>query len=254
MSDNSTGRSFLSPAGIFAAIAGLILAISVFLPWLSPKGNIDAAYGSSSGMDIAPLIGLTGIIGGLAAVGFSFLPLARLKKFLFIVTGFAAIGVLALVIFNGTLPLRSVIVRTYVSTGTGVYVYGLSGLALLAAGIAVKTRPAFRPQPYQPPPQQAAPVPPAPYSQARAPQAVPAWTPAPAPPPPAAHRYCGSCGQAVKPGAVFCGSCGQAMQAPQPSVPAALAPPSCPRCGRACSNAAVYCPGCGTPLKARPGY
>jgi hypothetical protein len=116
-----------SPRFLAAMVCGLVLLASVFLPWLSPKASIGALYGSSSGMSVSALIGAAGIIGGLAAAGVVLLP-ARTKGWLHIVIGVLALGALVLVIFNGSLPLRSQIVRMYVNIGFG-YIFRLAALA-----------------------------------------------------------------------------------------------------------------------------
>jgi hypothetical protein len=253
----SPRKSLISAAVIVAGVFGLILAVSVFLPWLTPKGEASSVYDNASGMSVSSLFGLTGIAGGLLAVAAAFIPAGGIKKALHILIGLAAVGVLALMIINGTLPLLSSVVRKYVGMGFGLYLYAFAGLALVLLGLMEKSRSSQAPQQWAP-------------SRPVHQYAQPAWTPPPAAPPPvmsqysqpaaypqptrapqAYGRHCGNCGQPVKPGVSFCASCGQPLSgAGQP--PAAYAPPaspSCPACGRACSANAAFCPVCGVPIK-----
>ncbi len=235
MSDILSRNSLTSSRFIAACVCGLVLLVSVFLPWLAPKAIISAVYGSSSGMSVSALIGVAGILGGLLAAGIALLPGRGAKSAVHIVIGLAALGLLALVIFNGTLPIRSALVRTYASIGFGVYLYGLAGLAILVLGFT--ELPSLRRQQAQAPVMPGAAPWPASYDRATT----------MSPP-----RYCPGCGGQVKPGVAFCGACGAAM----PAVPVApvISRPACPRCGRECSNAAAFCPDCGVPVAQTPVY
>src|SRR5512135_2763674 len=182
MTNTAPRAALITPSVIIAAVCGLLLLVSVFLPWLSPKSQIALSYSSASGLKVSSLIALTGIAGGLLAIGAAFIPIQGLKKFLHITIGLAAAGILAFVIFKGTLPLRSTIVMNYVSIGAGVFLYGLAALALLFAGLAEGSKAATASrqrasapvQPVYSPPSAA--VPPPAYT-------APAWRPSPAQPP-----------------------------------------------------------------------
>ena len=113
---------------------------------------------------------------------------------------------LALLLFNKTLPLLSAVVRSYVSTGFGVYLYAVSGLAVTIIGLAElpKRQPRAR----------------------RAAQMQPAYTAPTYGAPMQAFQnaasvaaFCGNCGAPHNPGAAFCAGCGTPIQMAAPTAP-----------------------------------
>jgi len=204
MANIGFSRLMITPKTITASFFGLLLLISAFLPWMSPTAKLGSFYSSASGTDVSVWVTLTAILGGLLIIILAWLPLRGARGGLHIVLGLAVIGVLALLLFNKTLPLLSSVVRSYVSTGFGVYLYAVSGLAVAIIGVAElpKRRPKMRPQAQPSYPPQSYGTPMQPY-QAIAPTAA----------------FCGNCGAPHNPGAAFCAGCGTPIKMAAPTAP-----------------------------------
>jgi hypothetical protein len=267
-------RSF---TGIMSVICGLVLIISVFLPWLVAAPAIAANFASTgvSALHISGVLALAGIAGGLLATGLAFLPAKGARRILTILLGIIVLGVLAVFLFNGTFPLVSSIRLGIAGIGVGCIIYAISGLAVVITGLAIipEKRPAKTPA--------AVPV-------AQKGRASPVYQASPPPgviPQPPAY-VCPACGAAVSTGSEYCRRCGSALKntvklsgakpdirlycshcgaansgdasfctncgmtmTPAPVAPPKPAPPVyCTRCGTAASSGSVYCAHCGSTL------
>ena len=227
MTTASFKRFAFYPEAITAGICGFILVLSVLMPWLSPKAGIVSAFGSATGLSISALVAIGGILGGLLAIGVAFVPSKGLACASHIIIGVAATGILGLIIFNGSLPLRSTVVRNYVSVGFGVYLYCLAAIGLIILGIIERPKANIKTWNRTLPGGM-------PYRGAQV-MIGNAWQPAQ----PQVMRNCNNCGQIVNPGADFCGNCGRAVASPTQTGA------YCASCGHALYPGALYCPACG---------
>jgi hypothetical protein len=268
-----------SITGIVSVVCGLVLILSVFLPWLIAAPAIAARFASSSGsaLNISGVLALAGIAGGLLAIGFAFLPAKGARRILTVLLGIIVLGVLVLYLVNGTFPLVSSIRLGIAGIGVGCIIYAISGLALVITGLAIipekglsKTPAAVPAAPkvhvanvnQAPRPAGVIPQPPANTCQAcgavvlagsafcRQCGAALYKTVDRSAVKPDALIYCSHCGAINAGGTNFCNSCGAAMAAP--ATPPKPAPPVyCTRCGAAASSGNAYCVRCGSPLSHR---
>ena len=201
-----SGRSSGISRKIVVSIFGLFLLLSAFLPWISPTSKLGSGYSSASGMNVSGMIGLAAVLGGALVIILAWAPFRSARGGLHIVLGLAVLGVLGLMIFNRTLPLLSAVVRSYVSTGFGVYLYAVSGAAVAIIGVTELPKRHHRikgtvltPQPY----------------------ATSAYGVPPQPPPPAvaASSFCANCGTRFTPGIAFCSGCGTPVPVAYPAAP-----------------------------------
>jgi hypothetical protein len=257
-------------------ICGLLLIVSVLLPWLVAVPAIAARFesASASGLQISGVLAAVGIAGGLLAIGLAFLPAKGAKKILTILLGIIVLGVLGLFLVNGTYPLTSSIQLGIAGIGVGCIVYAIAGLALVITGLTISTgkKPAVAPavtpvapkgyvSPVNQAPRPAAVIPPSGANLCPACGAVvPAgsafcrqcgaalnMTASPSAVQPGGVIYCSHCGVPNSVGSGFCKSCGTALAAP-PAPPKPAPPVYCTRCGAPASGGNVYCTRCGSPL------
>jgi len=186
---NTTARQrpqFISPTRLITIIAGLLLLISVFLPWMSPVARLSSYFSSASGMNMSSLLGLVAIIGGGLVILLALGPFRIVRGFLHIIVGVAMVAVFGILMYNHTLPFLLSVVRSSISIGAGAYIYVLSALVVIIIGITElpKRRPRIR---------------------GRVAQAVPG--------------ICANCGTQANPGAAFCGNCGVPTTLAAPAAP-----------------------------------
>ena len=200
----------LVPGKIIVSIFGLLLLISIFLPWMSPTSKLSLIYSSVYGKDINTYLTVAGILGGGLTLALAWGPFRRARGILHILVGIAVLAVLAIMLFNHTLPLLSSTVRSLVTIGMGVYLYAFSVIVVIIVGITelpkrrsrVHGRVAQAPQvnttqTYGAPMQV--------YTDAA----------------PNASKFCTNCGSRVNhPGASFCSSCGMPVAMAAPVAPA----------------------------------
>jgi hypothetical protein len=115
-------------------IGGFVLIVSVFLLWISPGAKLDEGIGSVNGMSVSVVIGISGIVLGLLVIGAGFLPARKLKGFIRIAAGGLSMVILLVIVFTGTLPLTSSLVRSVIILREGFFVYILACLILIATG------------------------------------------------------------------------------------------------------------------------
>jgi hypothetical protein len=127
----SGGRFNLPQVNLLAVAGGVLLLISVFLPWIAASEILGTELGSDSGREVSGFIALAGIGGGLIVIGTSFLPVLKLRSILQAVIGFVALLVLAYLIFSGTLPILDEYARTLIVIREGLYLYIILAVALI---------------------------------------------------------------------------------------------------------------------------
>jgi len=121
----------LSQLNLVSAVGGVLLLISVFLPWIAASEALGTGLDSDSGRDVSGIIGLVGIIGGLIIIGSAFLPMMRLRSILQTIIGIGALLALGYLIVSGTLPLLSEYARTLFVIREGFYLYSILAVALI---------------------------------------------------------------------------------------------------------------------------
>jgi hypothetical protein len=131
----SGGRFNLPPVNLLSLVTGLLLLISVFLPWIAASEILGSELGSDSGRQVSGIIGLVGILGGLVIIGTSFLPNIRLRSILHTIIGIVALVALGYLIFSGTLPILSEYARTLMVIREGFYLYLIFAAALIVISI-----------------------------------------------------------------------------------------------------------------------
>ncbi|MFC2038734.1 zinc ribbon domain-containing protein [Chloroflexota bacterium] len=124
-------------------ILGLLLLISVFLPWIGPSESWKDLLPSASGMTISNIIGLVGIFGGLTLIGVAFLPMVRLRKFIQTLVGLVALvaagytilsGAIPVFNFNGIIPEVDEFALSMITFKAGIFLYGAAIVSLLVIG------------------------------------------------------------------------------------------------------------------------
>jgi hypothetical protein len=119
---------------IAALIGGVLLLISVFLPWIAASEKLGKELGSESGMGVSMIIGAVGIIGGLVAIGSAFFPSPKARSAVQIVMAVLALAVLPAIVLMGILPLLSEYARSLVVIREGLYIYIIAAILLIIVG------------------------------------------------------------------------------------------------------------------------
>jgi hypothetical protein len=129
---NVSGGKFNLPQVNLPAVAGgVLLMISVFLPWIAASEILGTDLGSDSGREISGLLAAAGIGGGLIVIGASFLPSLKLRWILHAVIGLIALGVLVYCVFSGLLPIHNEYARTLIVIREGLYLYIILAIAII---------------------------------------------------------------------------------------------------------------------------
>jgi hypothetical protein len=235
----------VSTAGIIIIICGLGLILSVFLPWIVAAPALAGQFksGSASAFSVSSLLGLAGVAGGVLAIGFAFLPAAGVKRIVHVLIAVLAIGVFVLCLFNGTLPLGTLLQLKVASIGFGVYIYAFFALILFIMGFTEAPKKA---------PVMAGNVPAGNVPAGKTPVAKAFVSPPPSPSPAAPRAdagFCTSCGAPLKPGTAFCTRCGAAV-AVKNSGQVVQGNPRvfCSNCGKPNPSSSGFCTNCGAPL------
>jgi MFS family permease len=187
---------FSSPLRIITAICGLLLVISIFLPWMSPSAKLGVHVASVSGMNVNGAIGAAGIIGGILALAVTLLPSKAGRGSLFIIMGLAVIAVLAAMLITHKLPLLSSVVRSFVNIGPGVFIFGICGALIFLTGIIELPKKTVKGK-----------------NKLTAQPAAAANSQTVHPPVVAVDQFCSNCGASLETNAVFCANCGNPVPA-----------------------------------------
>ncbi|MFC1968662.1 hypothetical protein ACFLVX_04680 [Chloroflexota bacterium] len=129
-----------------ALVVGVLLLISVFLPWIAASEIMGAGLGSVPGRDVSDIIGLVGIFGALIIIGTAFLPLPKLRGVLQTLIGLVALVALVYIVlpadFYGAeaLPLLNEYARPLLVIREGLFLYGIVALMLLVTGAIERRR------------------------------------------------------------------------------------------------------------------
>ncbi len=129
---------FRSGSRLVMAVCGVLLLVSVFLPWMTASAKLGAQYSSASGMDISAIMGVTVLICGLVAAATAVLFSKSINKIVQIIIGFIALGAVVFVIATSRLPLLSELGRALIVVSAGFYLCVIAGVILLATGILVR--------------------------------------------------------------------------------------------------------------------
>ena len=121
----------LSQFNLVSVVGGVLLLISVFLPWIAASEALGTGLDSDSGRDVSGIIGLVGILGGLIIIGSAFLPMVKLRSILQTIIGIGALLALGYLIISGALPLLSKYARTLFVIREGFYLYSILAVALI---------------------------------------------------------------------------------------------------------------------------
>jgi hypothetical protein len=223
MTDDSSTRSLMSPSKLVAVLCGLVLVISIFLPWLTPSARLGTQFNNASALNVSVVLSIVGVLAGLLTIVIAWFPSPVVRRYLHIAVGLVAIGVLAIMLFNRTVPFLSPLVRSYVGIGAGVYLYVLSSAAIMITGLAErpKTEAEVRRQPISAA-KNTIPDRTRVLSAENTATITNDATVVPA-------RYCPACGTRTVAGSSFCVSCGKALTGSQiisPGIQASFqAPP-----------------------------
>lgn len=131
----SEPKGLLKPwTKLVAMISGLLLAVSVFLPWLSAKEMWGEWAGiSASGMVVSIIMGIVGIVAGLVVVAAGFFFTAGRRGVVQIVSGVVALVMLLIMVLNRTLPI-SEYAMTLAALREGFYLFIIAALVLVGIG------------------------------------------------------------------------------------------------------------------------
>lgn len=140
---SSFGEITVPRTKLIGLIGGLVLLISVFLPWASITGMFSVSY---SGIALNGAIGAIGIISGVVCIAATFLTTPNAKGLVHISMGVIALLVMLAVWFSQPTISTGEIPSEYweefqrgmeemIQTGPGFYLYILSSLAVIVGGI-----------------------------------------------------------------------------------------------------------------------
>jgi len=124
-----------TPLRIASAVAGVLLLISIFLAWVAPTELLGSDTGADPGVIVTFFAALAGLVGGVAAIGFAFIPLRRLRGALHLLTGIAALAALVAAILLEEIPLLNGYFRELVVMREGFYLYIVASAALAIVGL-----------------------------------------------------------------------------------------------------------------------
>ena len=134
-----TGGLLSSKPRIAALVVAVVLLISIRLPWLAPSAMLASNTASEAGVTVSFLVGLGGLICGLAGIGIAFIRSGRTRGTLYIVLGVLAAMALVAAVALGELPLHSSYFRQLIVVREGLYTYACAALVLMVLG-AVQRR------------------------------------------------------------------------------------------------------------------
>ena len=120
---------------LLAMIGGVLLLISVFLPWVAASELLGKEFGSDSGMKVSGVLGAVGIVCGLVVAGTAFLSSPRTRGTVQIAMGVVALVALTTIVLIGDLPLLNKYARTVFIIREGLYLYAIAAVVLIFTGI-----------------------------------------------------------------------------------------------------------------------
>ncbi len=124
-----------SPLRIASLVAGALLLLSIFLAWVAPTKALGANLGADPGVIVTFLAGLAGLVCGVAAIGFAFIPRRRLRGALLPLAGLVALAALVAAVLLEEIPLLNSYFRELVVMREGFYLYIAAAAALAVLGI-----------------------------------------------------------------------------------------------------------------------
>ncbi|MFC1899648.1 zinc-ribbon domain-containing protein [Chloroflexota bacterium] len=119
---------------LLGVILGLLLLISVFLPWIQPSESWGDGLPSASGQNLNGIIGQVGLTGGLLLIGVAFLPMVRFRKIIHALVGLGALVAIAYLVLIGAIPVLDEFARSLIVLREGLFLYCVVTLALLVVG------------------------------------------------------------------------------------------------------------------------
>lgn len=132
----SVGGLLTPRTKLVGMVGGVLLLISIFLPWIAASELLGKELGSASGMGVSGIIGAVGIVCGLAAIAAAaLLVVPKARGLVQIATGGVALVVLLAVMFTNVMPLQDEYYRTLVDIREGLYLYIIAAVVLIAAGL-----------------------------------------------------------------------------------------------------------------------
>lgn len=87
-----------------------------------------------SGMRVSRIVGATGMICGLVAIGTAFLRASKATALVHTLMGVAALGTLLAIVLTEVLPLQGEYFRTLIVVREGLYLYVMAAVVLIVAG------------------------------------------------------------------------------------------------------------------------
>ncbi len=135
-------KNLLTPwTKILAIVGGILLLVSVFMPWIASVESFRTEFGSQSGASISGILWVVGIICGLIVIGTAFLPAPGVRGTVLIIIGVIALFALPAVIITGILPLLRGHGGMEFVIREGIYVWLIAVVMLFIAGpIELKNR------------------------------------------------------------------------------------------------------------------
>jgi hypothetical protein len=124
-----------TPLRIASLVAGALLLVSIFLPWVAPTKALGTGLGTDPGVVVTFLAGLAGLVGGLAAIGFTFIPRRKLRGGLLLAAGVVALAALVAAIVLEEIPLFNSYFRQLATMREGFLLYITAAAALAVLGI-----------------------------------------------------------------------------------------------------------------------
>ncbi|MBN2461986.1 MAG: CdvA-like protein [Dehalococcoidia bacterium] len=128
-------EGFLKPrTKIAALVGGVLLLVSLLLPWVAASKLLGEGFGTSSGMNVSIILSVAGITCGLIAIGSAFFPSPKARGAVQIVMAVLALAALLVTVLMGKLPLLSEYARTLIVMREGFYLYIIAAVMLITVG------------------------------------------------------------------------------------------------------------------------
>jgi len=131
----SASELIRSKPRIAALVISVVLLISVRMPWFAPSEMLSTESTTEAGVTVSFLVGLGGLICGLAGIGIAFIRSGGMRGTLHIVLGVFAMLALGAAIALGEIPLHNSYYRQLIVMREGLYVYILAALVLIVLGM-----------------------------------------------------------------------------------------------------------------------
>ena len=127
--------AILTGERIMILSAGMLMILSVFLPWVGASDLLGDGFRAAPGFMVSIFAGAAGVVCGAGVCAGAFLLKNRKRAFIVLCAGILSLLAVLVIISIGTLPLFSGYARTLMVVREGFYIYVLDAIVLIVLGI-----------------------------------------------------------------------------------------------------------------------